>query len=175
MINVYLPDSIFQPPLDDNLPVKKLFLAGTIEMGNSEDWQAKIIKNIMLSDVDNVNIFNPRRVIFDQNDSEEIELQINWELDRISNADVIFMNLCANTISPISLLEIGLIISLIKQIGKEITFIIHVEYGYSRTQNVLTTLSHHAFYDECISLFVSTENESKYETAFNFLIDTLNG
>lgn len=52
-----------------------VFLAGTIEMGNSVDWQAKAIRR--LQDMP-INIFNPRRVV--PPDEKLIAEQINGSL-----------------------------------------------------------------------------------------------
>lgn len=41
----------------DECPFINIFLAGTIDMGNSPDWQAEFIKHI---DSDHVKICNPR-------------------------------------------------------------------------------------------------------------------
>jgi hypothetical protein len=167
MINVYLPIHS-TAILEEN---KSLFLAGTIEMGNSRDWQAEVIDFIKRSNIESLNIFNPRRVVFDQNDKEEIYNQITWELDNIAQSDFIFMNLCKDTVSPISLLEIGLILSLLKT--SDLTFIIHVEHGYLRDQNVAVTLNHWAFHNPKVKVFFSTENKSTYAESLFFLIDSM--
>ena len=167
MINVYLPIHS-TAVLEEN---KSLFLAGTIEMGNGRDWQAEVIDFIKRSNIESLNIFNPRRVVFDQNDKEEIYNQINWELDHIAQSDFIFMNLCKDTVSPISLLEIGLILSLLKT--SDLKFIIHVEHGYLRDQNVEVTLNHWAFHNPSVKVFFSTENKSTYAESLFFLIDSM--
>lgn len=87
-----------------------IFLGGTIEMGNSEDWQNRITND--LSDQD-VILLNPRRDDFDVTQEQSINnsyflKQVNWELDGLMNSDLIIMYLLPNTLSPISLLEIGL-------------------------------------------------------------------
>jgi hypothetical protein len=87
-----------------------IFLAGTIEMGNSEDWQKKVEKEV---DHSTLRIFNPRRDSWDsswvQEESQEnFNHQVNWELSRLEEADIIFMNFERGSKSPISLLELGL-------------------------------------------------------------------
>jgi len=82
------------------------FLAGTIDNGESLDWQKEI------SDYSNeigVNVFNPRRNNWDKDaGSKEIVRQIDWELEHMEKADYIIMNILVNSKSPISLLELGL-------------------------------------------------------------------
>ena len=87
-----------------------IFLAGSIEMGSAEDWQSKVEKE--LADK-NVIIFNPRRDDWDsswfqEEKNEQFNQQVNWEMNHMIQANVIFMYLDPNTKSPISLLELGL-------------------------------------------------------------------
>ena len=93
---------------------KKVFLAGTIDFGNSEDWQAKIEKEI-IEHCHNVTIFNPR-INFDngekwENTPESFNKQVNWEQDNLEASDIIFMFIGGSSKSPISLLELGQFIS----------------------------------------------------------------
>lgn len=87
-----------------------VFLAGTIDMGNSIDWQSEVIKS--LNDL-NVTILNPRRKDWDSSWKQTIEdfqffQQVNWELDALDRADLICMYFASDSASPISLLELGL-------------------------------------------------------------------
>jgi len=93
-----------------NTHAKKIFLAGSIEMGKAEDWQKKIIEAV--KDSDRV-IFNPRRENWDSSweqtiDNPQFKEQVDWELDALESSDMIIMNLVPETMSPISLLEFGL-------------------------------------------------------------------
>ncbi len=85
---------------------KSIFLAGTIDNGESTNWQKKLIdkfKNI------NIKIYNPRRERWNKNASKkEVEYQIKWEQEYLDNANLIVMVLSDNSKSPISLLELGL-------------------------------------------------------------------
>jgi len=91
-----------------------VFLAGTIDMGNSIDWQQKFIDRANNEDtLDNVIVFNPRRASWDHTWTQTIENvqfseQVNWELDAMENADVILLFLEGNSKSPISIMELGL-------------------------------------------------------------------
>lgn len=96
-----------KPP--NTLP-KKIFLAGSIEMGNAENWQEKIVNTFK----DKSYIFlNPRRDDWDSSWEQKIENiefkeQVKWELNALHSSDIIIMYFDPNTKSPISLLELGL-------------------------------------------------------------------
>lgn len=86
-----------------------IFLAGSIEMDLAEKWQEKV--EAALSDM-KVSIFNPRRDDWDsswEQDQANLEFnnQVNWELNHLASASIIFMYFDPNTKSPISLLELG--------------------------------------------------------------------
>ncbi len=96
------------------IPVKdtrlKIFLGGSIDMGNAENWQAKFERE--LSNY-NVILLNPRRddwnkewqpISTDKNFREQVE----WELSALECSDIIVMYFAPNSQSPISLLEFGL-------------------------------------------------------------------
>ena len=89
---------------------QSVFLAGSIDMGESENWQDIFILNYNhLS----INFYNPRRKEWDSSweqrfDSPEFFQQVSWELDAMDKADIIVMNILPNSKSPITLLELGL-------------------------------------------------------------------
>lgn len=90
----------------------KIFLAGSIEMGKAEDWQTKLT-NVITSLGKDVTIYNPRRDDWDSSWEQKIENdcfyeQVRWELQALDDADLIVMYFDTNTMSPISLLELGL-------------------------------------------------------------------
>lgn len=87
-----------------------VFLAGSIDMGAAEDWQALVAEALHAEDV---ILLNPRRDDWDASWSQRIDnppfrAQVEWELDGLERADVIFMFLAADSKAPISLLELGL-------------------------------------------------------------------
>lgn len=87
-----------------------IFLAGSIEMGKAEDWQRKVID--ALSEF-NYRILNPRRNDWDSSwkqsiDEPKFKEQVEWELKGLEMSDAIIMYLAPGTMSPISLLELGL-------------------------------------------------------------------
>lgn len=90
--------------------VKNIFLAGTIDMGNSEDWQSQMIEELNSY---KVNIFNPRRDEWDSSWEQKYEnpqfyQQVVWELNALEQSDIIVLYLAPESKSPISLLELGL-------------------------------------------------------------------
>ena len=83
-----------------------IFLAGTIDNGKSINWQLEM--EDILKDY-NVTLLNPRRDNWNPNSSRsEMVKQINWEIDNLYKCDVIFMNILEESLSPITLLELGL-------------------------------------------------------------------
>jgi Nucleoside 2-deoxyribosyltransferase like len=87
-----------------------VFLAGSIEMGAAEDWQAEFAS--LLADED-VTILNPRRDDWDSSWEQSVtnptfRQQVEWELSGLDRADIIVMYLDPATKSPVSLLELGL-------------------------------------------------------------------
>lgn len=94
--------------LDDPRP--RVFVAGSINMGATRDWQSEFAD--ALTDQD-VVILNPRRADWHaswrtESDEPEFRRQVEWELAALESADVIVMYLDPASQSPISLLEFGL-------------------------------------------------------------------
>lgn len=114
-------------------PALKVFLAGTIEMGNSHDWQADVKE--MLKDVPGLILFNPRRDDWDSSwdqEGPEVIDQIEWELEHMEKSDIILMHFEPGTKSMITLLEFGLYC----KSGK---LVVHCPRGYERKTNVDVT------------------------------------
>lgn len=113
----------------------KIFLAGTIDMGISIDWQQKIIDGFQNIDTKTDLIFlNPRRKNWDSSWTQTIENehfngQVTWELDALEQSDLIVMFLEAHSKSPISMLELGLF----AESGK---IIVCCEEGFWRKGNI---------------------------------------
>lgn len=83
-----------------------VFLAGTIDLGNSENWQNSVVDELKRRNPTyDITVFNPRRENWKDADQEE---QINWELDHLGSSDRIIMVILGTSKSPISLLELGL-------------------------------------------------------------------
>lgn len=95
----------------DSVWSTSLFLAGTIDNGESENWQKRYIEelkrnseNYRKSSNGTIYVFNPRR----ETVPTDINSQIRWELEHLDKAQMIIMNILPNSKSPISLMEIGL-------------------------------------------------------------------
>lgn len=100
----------------------KVFLAGTIDNGEAEDWQTNIYARMCIGEIGESNpyneykipekyitIFSPRRDDWKEDATiEDIEEQIRWEQEKLEEADLIIMCLQDDSKSPISLLELGL-------------------------------------------------------------------
>jgi hypothetical protein len=90
----------------------KIFLAGTIDMGNSEDWQSQVTEAFKKTGTE-IEILNPRIDDWDSSwkqtiDDPQFYQQVNWELNAMDKADYILMNFLPDSKSPITLLELGL-------------------------------------------------------------------
>lgn len=91
-----------------------IFLAGSIENGAAEDWRTEFYdKFLSICPIYKGVMFNPRREVWDstlKRDISEPETysQITWELDYLKRAELIVMYFSPGTISPITLLELGL-------------------------------------------------------------------
>jgi len=103
----------YKPPIPIQKPYGTfaIFLAGTIDQGESENWQKNVEEHF--SSFPNVVLYNPRRDVWDDSWEQKIENaefygQVKWELNAMEYSDIIIMNFLPNSKSPISLLELGL-------------------------------------------------------------------
>lgn len=97
---------------DDIRDQYSIFLAGTIDMGNSIDWQKQITDELS-NEFSNLTFYNPRRLDWNSNWKQSLDEpafveQVNWELDMLHEADLIIMYFLPNSKSPISFLELGM-------------------------------------------------------------------
>ena len=111
-----------------------VFLAGSIDMGYAVDWQAELIKQF--EPTKNVTLYNPRRDDWDSSwtqtlDSPQFVEQVNWELDFMDHADIVFMYISGTSKAPISLLEFGRIMALYPD-----KLVLCVEDGFYRRGNI---------------------------------------
>lgn len=97
-------------PLLDEAKYTKIFLAGTIDMGRSIDWQKSTCEWFKTLSQGHFLLFNPRRNMDLSGDKADFEHQVNWELEHLEKSDLIIMNILGNSKSPITLLEMGLFI-----------------------------------------------------------------
>ena len=84
----------------DSTQYRKVFLAGTIDMGRSSDWQAALVARFRDSIGGRWLFFNPRRREFHASPAE-MEYQVAWELAHLEAADLIVMNLLGDSRSPL--------------------------------------------------------------------------
>ena len=94
--------TIIKPP--NPLPKGfSVFLAGSIEMGTSENWQNRFEQSLAQS---KIVIFNPRRddwnPLWSHNkDNSHFHEQVIWELEALEKADIIALYFDPDTKSPI--------------------------------------------------------------------------
>ena len=92
--------------------IDSILLAGSIEMGKAENWQAKVEEFFKYYPRE-ITILNPRREDWDSSWTQDFTnpqfyQQVNWELTALDAADLIIMYFHPDTKSPISLLEFGM-------------------------------------------------------------------
>lgn len=90
-----------------------LFLAGSIGMGQAQEWQTIALH--LLHELDGA-VLNPRRRDWDASwvpskDNPQFRQQVEWELHGLEVADAILMCFDPRTQSPITLLELGLCVA----------------------------------------------------------------
>ena len=131
----------------DTAGAVKVFLAGTIDMGNSSDWQSQVAERFEAVGGKWL-LFNPRQKHWDASKTGEIDYQVNWELEHLEASDLIIMNILETSKSPISLLEMGLF----ARSGK---MYVVCPRGFYRYDNVRITCKHYgiALYDTLDQLF----------------------
>jgi Nucleoside 2-deoxyribosyltransferase like len=102
---------LFPPmPLPEQKTKPWIFLGGSIEMGKAEDWQSYLSQRLSRHEV---LFLNPRRKDWDSSweavaENPLFHEQVSWELNGLEKADWVLMNFVPETMSPISLLELGL-------------------------------------------------------------------
>ena len=127
MIQIKAPNSIVY---NYNFTV---FLAGSIEMGKADNWQSKVCQTF--DSYDKLTFLNPRRDDWDtmwvqHPSNSKFKEQVDWELNGLNSSDFVFFYFDPNTISPVTLLELGLCIGLDKRI------VVCCPDGYFRKGNV---------------------------------------
>jgi hypothetical protein len=103
---------VYKPPTEVPTHIESpiIFLAGSIEQGAAEDWQATL--GVACEDL-GVVFLNPRRDSWDDSweqrrDNPHFRGQVEWELDGLDRASLIIFYFAPNTRSPVTLLELGL-------------------------------------------------------------------
>ena len=86
-----------------------------------------------LSDVPDLNIFNPRRANFSVEDQSMSDEQIEWEFEMLDSATEVSVWFSNGSINPIVLYELGLWVN-----GRpQIPAAIGIDPGYERTYDVI--------------------------------------
>lgn len=108
---------VHKPPTFPQVnPYRSIFLAGSIEMGKAVNWQKEFIeKTQKLKKAKSRiewHICNPRRDDWDNKWKQSIEnphfyQQVQWELTYLEKCYYKVFYFAANTLSPITLLELG--------------------------------------------------------------------
>lgn len=134
--------------IDKNNRALSTFLAGSIENGKADPWHdnfARLVLDKVMeklpseaqSTFDRVTFYNPRRSEWKPEvNAGDLKTQIDWELERLLTAvGNVFFYFQEGTISPISLLELGLCLG-----SPTINNVVIVcDPGYFRATNVEVT------------------------------------
>lgn len=106
-------------------------MAGTIDNGASVNWQKKAADELY-----GFHILNPRRDDWDAtlgDDFTALKAQVDWELDGLTLADVVLMHFVPGSLSPVSMLELGMLLAFEKPL------VISCPEGFWRRGNILIT------------------------------------
>ena len=109
-VKVFYPPEIITGSADVSV-----FLAGTIDMGDSYNWQEEVIdyiKGEYEQDGRTIYVYNPRRKDWDSSwrpslDDPEFYQQVRWELDCMDKSTFVVFNFLENSKSPVTMLELG--------------------------------------------------------------------
>lgn len=115
-----------------------IFLAGSIEQGKATQWQQKVIDGLQHLPV---TLFNPRRAVWDPNMVQDISNpvfseQVCWELDQLERSDIVFFYFQADTLSPITLMELGIVATWLSMSDDPPYVVLVCEPGFWREGNV---------------------------------------
>lgn len=118
-----------------------IFLAGSIEMGKAVDWQS-VVQKFFANDNTVKYLFNPRRDDWDSSwlqsiHDEQFNTQVNWEMDHIELADIVFFYFDPATKSPITLMELGYCL------GRGMKVVVCCPEGFWRKGNIEVMCDRH--------------------------------
>lgn len=89
----------------------KIFLAGTIDNGNSRNWQKEFVEFLESLNEDYI-IYNPRRDDWNPNlkpvlSTLKFKQQVQWETENLHNSNIVIFNFLEDSKSPVTFLELG--------------------------------------------------------------------
>lgn len=99
------------PFKDESRGKYRIFLGGSIEMGRADNWQSRVVNKFM--NKKNLVFLNPRRLDWDSSWQQDpapgtkFHEQVTWEMDAQEQSDLIVYYFDPDTISPVTLLELG--------------------------------------------------------------------
>lgn len=101
---------IYRPPTRPTITKPSVILYGSIEPDPAADWQTSLATS--LSDLP-IAVINPRCDAWDSTWVEDVsdlrfKEQVEWEMDHAKAADVIAFYFKPGTLTPITLLELGM-------------------------------------------------------------------
>jgi nucleoside 2-deoxyribosyltransferase len=144
----------------------RIFLAGSIEMGTAEKWQNRLAKDLAEQEV---VLLNPRRDDWDSSwvqeaSNPQFAEQVNWEQDEMVNADTVIFYFDPTTKSPITLMELGLMLGLAPR-----KVIVCCPDGFWRKGNVEIMCYRHrvpmvSSYQELINKLLSKLNNADFSS-----------
>lgn len=106
--------NIIRSPEKVSFNKKTVFLAGSIDNGASTYWYDSIKEQLDTLPINyDIDLLNPRREKWDATLSsiskeESFVQQVSWELNALEKCDLVIFNILGESLSPISLLEFGL-------------------------------------------------------------------
>jgi len=136
-----------------------IFLGGSIEMNFAKPWQQELTSKLSECNFD-IRILNPRRDDFDVSQEQSInnpyfKEQVTWELDGLERADLIVMYLQPDTLSPISMMEIGIYINTLDW-NKQM--VICVPDGFWRRGNIEVLVDRYPYHCTLLNSYQDLEN-----------------
>lgn len=136
-----------------------IFLGGSIEQGKAKPWGDYLTSKLSSYNFD-IRILNPRRDDYDGGQKQSLnnpyfKEQVTWELDGLDRSDLIVMYLQEGTLSPISMMEIGLYINTLDW-KKEM--IIFCPTGFWRRGNIEVLVDRFPFHSRLVDNYEEFEN-----------------
>lgn len=115
---------------DEKPKFTSVFLAGGIT--NCPDWQSEVVNNLENT---NITIFNPRRKNFPIHDPNASLDQIEWEFNKLREADILSFWFSRGSLNPIVLFEYG------SALEREKLIVVGVDVDYERKQDIILQTS----------------------------------